>query len=284
MKSQVKDEKVKVVYCMGSGRSGSTLLGILLDLHPEIVSPGEISNVGRFRKGKRPCSCGNTIKTCSYWSAVMNNWQDANTHESIDEAVTKGLKIENFKSPLAWLKMITKYPFQSNYFNNYIESKYNFLKAIKQESGKSVVADISKNPLRAWALSRHPNIDLKIIHLVRDGRGALFWVIINRFSNYVGKKTKKSGLIRYEDLITNTDKTLSKISNIIDLDLHQVIEKSELNLAQEESHIMAGNILRKSKSIKLKLDTEWQEKMKPKQLKTFKIIAKNTLKKYGYLN
>lgn len=296
-----KEEKIKIIYIMGSGRSGSTLLGILLDLHSDVVSPGEIHNVGRFRKGKRPCSCGNNVHTCSYWSSIMKNWQELNTHESIDQTITKAFKIENFKSSLAWFKIVFNYPFQSNYFKNYLKGKYNFFKAIKEESGKSVVVDISKNPLRAYALSKHPNIDLRVIHLVRDGRGvsysimkksnrkqkpfwraALYWVFINRVSNFVFKKIEKSGLIKYEDLIKNPTDTLAKISKITDVDLQTVMAKSEFNVAQEESHIMAGNILRKSKSIKLKMDVEWQQKMQPKQLKSFRIIARKTLKKYGY--
>lgn len=301
MKSNSDQEKVKVVYCMGSGRSGSTLLGILLNLHSDVVSPGEISNVGRFRRGKRPCSCGNNVHTCSYWSSIMENWEKLNTHESVNRTIEKGLKIENFKSPRAWFKIIFNYPFQTQYFENYLQGKYNFFKAIKEESGKDIVVDISKNPLRAYVLSKHPDIDLRIIHLVRDGRGvsysimkksnrkqkpfwraALYWVVINRISNFICKKTKNSGLIRYEDLITQPNETLNEISNIIDVNLQTVMEKAELNLAQDESHIMAGNILRKSKSIKLKLDTEWQQKMNPKQLKSFRIMARNTLKKYGY--
>lgn len=302
MRDQLKDKEIiKVVYCMGSGRSGSTLLGIMLSQHPAIVSPGEISNVGRFRKDKRPCSCGNTLSKCSYWKSVMKIWGDLNTHETIDRAIQKGYKIENFKSPLSWFKAITKYPFQKDYFDDYIESKYNFLKAIKTESGKPVVMDISKNPLRALILSRHPNIDLKLIHLVRDGRGvswsimkksnrkqkpfwraASYWVIINKLSDYVRKKIKNSGLIKYEEIVETPDIAFSKLSGIVDLDLQPVIDSLNSNLAQEESHIMAGNLLRKSKSIKLKLDTGWQENMSRKQLKTFNTWAKRSLKAYNY--
>jgi hypothetical protein len=53
-------------------------------------------------------------------------------------------------------------------------------------------------------------------------------------------------------------------------------------LAKENSHIMAGNKLRRAKSIKLKLDTEWQEKLDPKQQRLFSKLASTTLGNYGY--
>jgi hypothetical protein len=212
--------------------------------------------------------------------------------------------IERSKSPMAWLKMLFKYPGQSQYFQNYQKNTYELLKSMQKISGKSVIVDISKNPLRAYALHKHPLIDLKLIHLVRDGRGvawslhkftkaevqqkqvwrtALFWVIVNRLSNFVRRKAKNSGLIIYENFVKFPERTTKEISEIVDVDLQPILKIINSDVAPKDSHVMAGNKLRKAKSITLKLDTEWREKMDIKKQKVFLRIAGRSMSNYGYL-
>jgi hypothetical protein len=234
----------------------------------------------------------------------MTKWRIQCGEEAVNRTMAKMKSIENFKSPIAWLKAILNYPGQSAYFNEYLENHYIFFRAILEKSGKSVIVDISKNPLRAFLLMKHPSIDFRLIHLVRDGRGvawsllrkfakggtkhrpvwrtALFWIIVNRQSNYVRKRTINTTLIKYEDLVAKPENTLNKIAYMAEIDPKPLSDVIHGELANEDSHIMEGNRLRKEKSIKLKPDTEWKEKLDQKQQRVFSKIAKKTLSNYGY--
>ncbi len=289
---------------MGSGRSGSTLLGIILGNHPDVFNSGEINNVKGFTENRFSCSCGQEIDSCTYWPRVIKKWGMLNTGEKPDQTMNKTHKIENFKSPMAWLRILTSYFIKSSYFQDYINSQYNFYRAIGEESGKSIIVDISKNPLRAYVLNKHPKIDVKIIHLVRDGRGvawsrnkyvnpnvvqksirrtAFFWSIVNKQGDFVRRKVKNSCLILYENLVKNPEVTLREIADAVEIEADPLIDGLQSNLAQEETHIMAGNKLRREKSIKLKLDEEWRQKLDSKKQKTFVRLAGRGLRKYGYL-
>ena len=286
--NEASNEKLKVIYLMGSGRSGSTLMNIIFGNHPEVVAPGELNNVNRLKQKKFTCSCEARVEDCDYWKAVMEDWVIKSSESRISSYLQKMPLIEKAKSPFAWLKLMLNYPGQSKYFKDYLDSTYDFLKSIQTKSNKSVIVDISKNPLRAYAFMQHPNIDLRLIHLVRDARGvswslnkfvkvevkqqkvsrtALFWVVVNRLSNFVRKKAKHSGLIRYEDFVQNPEETTREICEICDIDPQPIIDIIKGDVALEDSHIMAGNKLRRQKSITLKLDTAWRDNLGPKKLK-----------------
>jgi hypothetical protein len=72
------------LYIEGYGRSGSTLLDIVLGNHPEVESVGELINLpysGWYEgwiSGKPTrspyCACGERMLECEFWSAVRRKW------------------------------------------------------------------------------------------------------------------------------------------------------------------------------------------------------------------
>lgn len=65
-----------LVYITGTGRSGSTLLDMLLNQHPRIAALGEVHrfsmSINRKTKPHR-CTCGSEIAECEFWSAVIDS-------------------------------------------------------------------------------------------------------------------------------------------------------------------------------------------------------------------
>ena len=54
---------VKVVFIASLSHSGSTLLDLMLNAHPEVASVGELKQLGRFARLEKPnrrlrCTCG----------------------------------------------------------------------------------------------------------------------------------------------------------------------------------------------------------------------------------
>src|SRR5436190_1536245 len=66
----LQGERVRLVYVASIGRSGSTLLELLLGAHEDIATVGELHLwPHELRPGGRhlPCGCGLPIEACPFW-------------------------------------------------------------------------------------------------------------------------------------------------------------------------------------------------------------------------
>ena len=67
---------VKVVFIASLSHSGSTLLDLMLNAHPDVASVGELKQLGRFARLEKPnrrlrCTCGaDSLLTCEFWTKV----------------------------------------------------------------------------------------------------------------------------------------------------------------------------------------------------------------------
>src|SRR4051794_29494183 len=80
----------KVVYIMGHGYSGSTLLTFLLGSHPQIATIGELGIAPRIREELQPdeylCSCRTPVRDCGFWQRVSREMKERGHDFDIWEA------------------------------------------------------------------------------------------------------------------------------------------------------------------------------------------------------
>jgi hypothetical protein len=192
MRSMVHTETpVKVLKIMGSARSGSTILDIVLGNHPHIESVGEVNKLGRTGwisreslRGIDPkrlqvpvCTCGKRLdvlyvdtpdEACPFWSRVRREWVERTDPDSIESYP----KIQNeFEPQSRWPRLLYEKRRPSASFRSYARLTRAFFESIRAVSAKPVIVDCSKISVRAFALGMMPGIDLYVVHLVRDGRG-----------------------------------------------------------------------------------------------------------------
>ena len=68
----MSDERVRVLFISGFGRSGSTILGQVLDGVPGVVHVGELNFLWDHNVLKnRECGCGLPFSDCPFWQEVM---------------------------------------------------------------------------------------------------------------------------------------------------------------------------------------------------------------------
>ncbi|MBO0323559.1 sulfotransferase [Muricauda sp. CAU 1633] len=298
-------KKIKVLYFAGSGRSGSTILNIILGNHPQIFGGGELQNMREVYNDSKICSCQNVLVNCEFWSSVVNDWFSKVEEDSTLSGFKKWSAFEGVFSFRAWFKMYFGIGEKSTEFKKYQMSTSEFLRAVQEHSKKEVLVDISKNPLRAWALEKNPDIDLRMVHLVRDGRAvtwslkrtaerqnrnrptwraAIFWALINRMTNLVRSKVEHKTLVRYEDFIENPRKILTQIGEMAEIDFSDIINKIENNADFSIEHVMAGNGIRKADTIKFETTKTdgWMQKLKPSSKNLFKVLSYSSLRKFNY--
>lgn len=306
-------EPLRVLYIMGLGRSGSTVLDSILGNHPDLVSLGELRYLvdeDGFRD--EYCACGERVRSCPFWSEVRERWTGVTGGATGADLWAAQRATERTRN---WAGLSADPPRPAKAFARYVELTRAMLDAIRRTSGESVLVDSSKLPARALALSRIPGVDLRAVHLVRDGRGvawslkkrlpvdpragvarplkprpaartAMRWRFVNWLSERVVSQLGpgRALRVRYEDFVTDPVTALDRIGELFHLDLGDVAEKAEAGEALRTHHAVAGNRLRMADSVRLRLDDEWKRKLTPGDQRLFAAIARGPLRRYGYLD
>ncbi|ADI75108.1 sulfotransferase domain-containing protein (plasmid) [Methanohalobium evestigatum Z-7303] len=287
-------QKIKVIYILGSGRSGSTLIDIVLGNHPEIESKGELYDIIKKYENNELCSCDTPSQICPFWIDVINRWKEQTKIDDLAFYENLQKKVESLKG----LSLLLKNKNNSN-INDYIFYTQALYHSISTVSGKNIIVDSSKKPSRALAISMMPNVDLCLIHLVRDGRGVTYsgmkegkkslrfplgWMYNNLLSEIVFYTIgSNKAQIRYEDFVNYPVKTLKLIGEVAGINLSQVSEKLVNKKEIKINHLLAGNRIRNYKTIKLQPDYKWKEKLSYKNQLPFLIFAWPLGIKYGYI-
>lgn len=274
MNSNIKvsaDEAPNVLYIMGTGRSGSTILEIVLGSAKETFGTGELFNILKDGYLKNsPCSCDQEFNDCKVWSSLK-----ASLPLSDDE--TSKL-IKDF-SRLEWHSGFWLQWFGISTPNQqYFEINQHIIRTLKEITGSKTIIDSSKYAGRVLALNKLLGNQLKVIWLVRKPeniitsfqkknkgeqlpksslKAAIYIFVVTLSAKLVQKKLgNRCLLVHYEDFISNPQQELSKISSWANIDLEESIEKIKHQKPFSPGHLVTANRLRQSKEIILKVTGE----------------------------
>lgn len=167
-------EPVRVLYLGGLGRSGTTLLERVVGELPGAVPLGEIVHLWRrdLRDGER-CGCGEPFLACPFWTAVgeraFGGWHEVD----VDRVVALALTVDRtrFVPGLALKQWTDRHWGELREYTDYYVRLY---RAVQAETGAAVVIDSSKHASLAYCLSHNAEIDLRVLHVVRDSRGVAY--------------------------------------------------------------------------------------------------------------
>ncbi len=310
--SQENTNKVKVLFIAGSGRSGSTLLDMLLGQINGFYSTGELRFIWSRGFGENQlCGCGKPFRECGFWTEVVK--EAFGGFENIDYArieelrepterrVSKGLSINHASEMLAPYK-------------EYFDACRNLYQAIHKVSGCEFIIDSSKNTAHGFILANIPQIDLFTLHLIRDSRAVAYswrrekirpevyweqkfmgqrkiitsatrWVSLLKSAEKLQHTSKQYALLRYEDLVNNPPKSLSGVFSNLGIEQPSLDFLDGFHANLKTSHTVSGNPVRfTNKEIKIKPDIEWRHAMAKRHKWLVTLITWPLLLKYGYFN
>jgi hypothetical protein len=305
---------VRVLYVGGWGRSGSTLLDLMLGQAPGVLSAGEIREI--WQSGlveNRPCGCERPFRDCPFWQAVgdagFGGWDQIPLSEilrlrySLDRPWSfPALPLGRLVDPIG------------TRIQAYTETLRRLYEAIAEVSGASVIVDSSNLPSHAFLLRSMPAIDLRMIHLVRDSRAVAFswrkqvekrrsdapsaylpqydlgsssvrWMLYNGLTQAFRPLHVPYAFVRYEDLVSTPYDVIGRLLRHAGL-TGAAAEPSyiEGNMVRlEPNHTVEGNPMRfVNGELELRADQGWRDHMPSRDRRVVTALTLPLLAAYGY--
>lgn len=299
----------KLASLLANWYSGATLLTILLNRHSQIVSNGESMFFHESDTARYACSCGKYIDECEFYEATTRHMRLSDDPAGWDKRLFVHVPVFSLKPGIRnflhspRFEGVLRHRF-INAFANYRDIRDRFLDAqleffgnARKLTGASIYLDGTKSPRRAQLFARDGRCDMKILHLVRDGRAFCASYVkntdpvpswreaTNAWLNYIAEVDLFSRnfpsvpvlSVRYEDLCRSTEKVISAICQFLGIPN----EESRADI-MKDAHIL-GNRMRMTFSGAIVEDSSWKEKLDKNTQYELTSIMKQQLERYGYL-
>lgn len=301
----------KVLYVAGPGRSGSTLLEMLLGQMDGFYPIGELRFIWKRAFGQNQlCGCGKPFIDCLFWKEVIK--EAFGGFQNIDH-----VRLEGMRRPAE--RLISSGILTTNTPSNtlapyqeYFDSYRKIYQAILKVTECEFIIDSSKNVANGFILAAIPEVDLYTIHLIRDSRAVAYswqrekvrpeipweqkfmsqrgilksasrWNSRNRSAQKLKQRSQQSALLRYEDLAHNPKECLSKLITDLGIEPYSLDFLNGASAQIKTLHTVSGNPVRfMREEIKIRPDLQWQNDMATHQKWMVTILTWPLLMKYGY--
>jgi hypothetical protein len=151
--------RLKVIVIVGCSRSGSTLLGSLLDQPTGFLHVGELHHLWKRCFGQDwPCECGRAFSECDLWRDVSTR--------ALGQTGPPDVKRMRELRREAHTGNITAR-------REYAAVLGHFLHAAADQAGARVIVDTSKNAYHAQCLLACEGLDVRPVHMARHPLGVI---------------------------------------------------------------------------------------------------------------
>ncbi len=297
--------KIKVLYIAASGRSGTTIIGNILNELDGWFHVGELREV--WRNGvirNRPCGSGEPFRESELWKSIFSEafgGVKLDGHDVLrlqnmapkNKDVLKAIWLNEGKIKLTHEQM------------TYLEMLSALYSAIYKVTGCSVIVDSSKFPSHLFLLSLIEDLDIKIMHVVRDPRAIAYswqrkkikdtgasamsrsgkWFMWNLAMEGFAKNGKNDYLrVLYEDFARCPQKLLGETVKMVEGRHAELPFISPNCVKLNGNHTVWGNPNRLANGeIELRVDDEWKGRLSFGQTILAISLSWPLMLKYKYL-
>lgn len=305
----------RVLYIGGVGRSGTTVLERALGELPGFHVLGETVHMWqRALVDDELCGCGRPFSDCPFWTEVgrraFGGW------DQVDPAEVTGLKRavdrNRYVGRLAAPRLS---PGVAAQVARYVGMYRRVYEAVAEITGASVVVDSSKHASLAFCLRWDPQLDLRVVHAVRDARGvayswakvtrrpeatsgrtsfmptyspastALRWDFYNSAFGVLAKRGTPTLRVRYEEFVADPRRVLAGIADFAGapVDDAGLAFASDTGVELTAQHTVSGNPVRFTTGlVPLRRDEAWRTELPAGQRRAVSVLAAPLLLAYGY--
>ena len=306
--SQVTVNRPQLVALLANSYSGATLLTLLLNRHSQIVSNGEAMFIDERDETHYECTCGKYLEDCDFYRATAGHMRlpdgsgwDRQLFMRVPRFSSSGLVQGVLRSAryvsAARDRLMNIIPAYRDIRDRFLQAQLKFFANARGFAGVPIYLDGTKSLRRAQLFAADGRCEMKVVFLIRDGRGfcasylkntqpppsltesAQRWlahiVRVDRFAK--GFPSIPLLTVRYEDLCRSTEETIRTICQFVEIPYE--------NLAvgrMKEAHIL-GNRMRKTFSGTIVEDVSWKQKLDQTSQRRLTSIMKRQLERFGYL-
>ena len=299
-----------MLFLGGFGRSGTTLVERLLGELPSVCALGEVVHLWqRDILDDERCGCGVRFSACPFWRPVgelaFGGW--ANVDVARVHALRAAVERTRHIPRLAAAQQATD---EVREYAGYYARVY---AAAAEVSGARVVIDSSKHSALAHVLRWADDIDLRVVHVVRDARGvayswtktvarpetdgademtryspgrsAMLWNAHNAAFGLLARRGVAVHRIRYEQFLADPRAAVRALSAYAEIS----VRDSDLDFLGPEhadltvGHSAAGNPMRFFVGrLPLRRDDAWVRALPNGQRRLVGAVCAPLLRAYGY--
>lgn len=309
------EDPVRVLFIVGIGRSGSTLLCRTLGSVEGFVATGELMRImDRGLNNGDLCSCGEAVAECGVWREVFADLRrrrpdlDLARLERMRKRITEGWE---FLKYLFLPEPMSGFERDLPEYRAFITELYRSIRAV---TGARMIVDASKNLLFARMLTEAPGVEVTFLHLVRDSRGvahslarkqerpgthgrsehfrqhgpllsSILWNTAHITTGVVGRRAPRLLRVRYEDFVAAPSRTINRILD--DLETPRRAEDAAhvdgTSVRLGVDHLIASNPNRSRRGlVELREDDAWRREMPPLRQWIVTAMTLPLLRRYGY--
>ena len=295
---------MKILFINSFQRSGSTLLGMILDRHQDIKYLGEVRNIHDALLHDEKTFSGSSLKDDQFWRKVLRGLEG--------DPLSLYTKVQNKTGTIEPVIHLSNL-FDSRYVDRFLQL---FSGRFRKEqlaycNIRSYYRSASENTPETWLVdSSHRTSEarshlsvmgrkISVLYLVRDGRGVLYSVlkrseeqaetVIKRWKRFTLRARRFHRLIpsdqlvtiRYEDLCEDLPAQLSRLTDFMDIEAFGLGAQSS---GKVPSFIGGSSTLRSrgDTNLSIKLDEQWRHKLGKKELEIFEKVAGGLNRSLGY--
>jgi len=276
------NKNFKVLYIVGAGNSGTTLLSRVLGSHDAIRNIGELNNLSRYYSQELECACGDQLTQCSYWTKINKDLYDSPI--SLDRSFKSKLKL------LVFFKILGR----TGKATSSLQDLNELYKEIFLSEQENVVVDSSKDVIRLLYMCNSSPFNIVPVYLVRDGRayidsylqrggkstikGYLQWLAMNLMTLVVINRVRNSHpsiRISYNDLVCNPETVVKALCCKAGI----LYDENMLDYAEKVSHAIAGT---RSKSLggAIQPHEKWRSRLSKKDLFLFSLLGGRLMNRF----
>ena len=306
------ERPLTVVYVAGIGRTGSTVLGELLDRLPDVAFVGELSLFWCRYARRDLCSCGRPLPECDFWSAVVRRGFGELPPGRAEDLERLERRVRRRHAPQMLVSRRWASRSKSPAIRELLGERSRLYRAVSEVARSSWVVDTGKDPVYGASLMPLDGAAVVIVHLVRDPRGVAYssskrvrsdsepgemlrlsavaaawqWLTKNLVVQIALRRLAPRYVrVRYEDLVADPDGCLLQIADAADLpiaDPRAAVER--LALPPQDHHMVAGNpgVRRRGGVLRLSLDEEWRAGLPARDRRLVTCICAVPMAIYGY--
>lgn len=303
----------KVLYIVGWGRSGSTILGNILGELDGFFHTGELWGLwGLFEKGPeafeaRRCGCGERVEECPVWGPALR----ACASDAYPTEVNRWYK-ESVRLRYT-MRLIRQGESTSRTMGSNLAAYVGVLdcvhRTVAEGTSSKVIVDSSSRPPDAAVLRMLPGVRPYFLHLVRDPRAVAFswqrhtirpdtgqsfpqhgtanstlnWLTWNLAAETLRRRGSRYLRVRYEDFVRDPRAVIHKVAEFVGEPRSQLPFTDARTAHLGTNHTVWGNPVRFSLGdVEIRDDGEWRDAFSTTGRAIATAIALPLLRRYGY--